>query len=140
VKPINEKEGMLSPALEDYLRKMCELDQAGGVRSAELARALGVSRPSVHDAAEKLKEAGLVEKDDYAPLRLTEAGRSLGLSLVERRRLVDLILEEAERNGAEGAREEACTVEHAMSMETARAIASLVAEASIAVNFVRLDQ
>lgn len=39
-------DGTLSPALEDHLRKMCELGQDGDVKSAEIARELGVSRPS----------------------------------------------------------------------------------------------
>jgi Mn-dependent DtxR family transcriptional regulator len=121
----------LSPSLEDYLRKICELASDGFVRSNAVARELGVSRPSMHDAASRLREAGLLEAGEYSPLEPSKEGMELGATLIERRRLVDLILEEAARNGAADAREEACAIEHAMSIETAHVLASLIAEANV---------
>lgn len=61
-----------------YLLAMHALEKAeSGVRSAELAAALGVSRPSVHNMMNTLQGLGLIDKGSYSSARLTDAGRAL---------------------------------------------------------------
>ena len=48
----------------------------GSVRSADLAAALGVSRPSVHNMMNTLLSLGLIDKGSYSSARLTGEGRA----------------------------------------------------------------
>ena len=46
------------------------------VKSVEIARMLSVSQPGVNKAMNILKKGGLIEKDDYSGITLTEKGRA----------------------------------------------------------------
>ena len=45
-----------------------------GVRSTDLARSIGVTKPSVYTMAKSLCSLGLVEKDRYGAIRFTQDG------------------------------------------------------------------
>ena len=61
-----------------YLLALRELDRDGrGVRCAELAQSLGLSRPSVHNMMDSFAGLGLVNKNAYGVVLLTEEGRLL---------------------------------------------------------------
>lgn len=61
-----------------YLKVLKSLDPlCRGVRSVEVARALSISRSSVHTMMERLSESGLVEKVHYGIVYLTEEGIQL---------------------------------------------------------------
>lgn len=49
----------------------------GGVRSAVIADRIGVSRPSVHKMMESLGKAGLIHKNGYGAVFLTEEGERM---------------------------------------------------------------
>ena len=56
----------LSPSHIRYLLTMQELDRQGkGVRSSDIAAALGLSKPSVHNMMKTFMDFGLVRKDAY---------------------------------------------------------------------------
>ena len=58
-----------------YLLVIDRLSEEGGtVSSVEVARALGVKKPSVARMLETLQEKGLAEKERYGKLALTPAG------------------------------------------------------------------
>lgn len=68
----------LTSANIKYLLVLQELDQDGnGVRCANVAEALGVSRPSVHRMIDTLKGLKLVEKSRYGMVHITALGRFL---------------------------------------------------------------
>ncbi len=58
-----------------YLLAIKELDGANGVRCVDIAEALGVSKPSVHNMMDAFSKMGLVTRDAYSAVSLTEAGR-----------------------------------------------------------------
>lgn len=63
-----------------YLVTMRELDQSGrGVRSVELASALGVSKPSIHNMMDTLIERGLIQKNAYGSAAFTDIGSETAL-------------------------------------------------------------
>ena len=67
---------LLGQSGEDYLETVLELEQLYGVvRSIDIAKKLGVSRPSVNKAINNLKEAGMVTQQSYGDIRLTDLGR-----------------------------------------------------------------
>lgn len=55
------------------------------VASKNIARMLGVTRPSVHKTLDILVGKGLLEKEHYGSARLTPAGEILAKQLEERR-------------------------------------------------------
>ncbi len=115
---MNALEGKLSRTLEDYLRTIRDLaDGDGSVRSVDIAAALGVSRPSVHTALERLARRGLVRHDRYCSVLLTEPGRAVAQEILEKRRLARRLMEEILRRNPEAARDEVCAIEH-LSRET----------------------
>ena len=67
----------LREATVKYLLMLAELDCGNGVRCAAVARALGVTRPSVHAMIEEMRQTGLVEKERYGRIYLTPAGRKI---------------------------------------------------------------
>lgn len=67
----------LTDAQIKYLAVLHDLDAQGkGVRSIEIVRTLGISRPSAHSMIERLAERGLVQKEYYGVVYLTEEGIS----------------------------------------------------------------
>ena len=60
---------------EDYLEAILVLQkQKGMVRSVDMARHMGVSKPSVHRVLAQLEERGLLERTPYGAARLTQIG------------------------------------------------------------------
>ena len=65
----------LSPSHIRYLLTMQELDRQGkGVRSSDIAAALGLSKPSVHNMMKTFMDFGLVRKDAYGAAFFTPQG------------------------------------------------------------------
>ena len=65
----------LSPSHIRYLLAMQELDRQGkGVRSSDIATALGLSKPSVHNMMNTFIDFGLVRKDAYGAAFFTPQG------------------------------------------------------------------
>ena len=77
----------LSPVQEDYLaviyRESCET--GGSARGCKIARESGVTRSTVAMTLRALRDAGYVTYEPYGPIKLTDAGRTVGKTVVERR-------------------------------------------------------
>ena len=71
------KEGQaLTSANIRYLLVIRELDtQQHGVRGSDIAKQLGVTKPSVFAMTRNLLELGLVKKEKYGTIFLTELGQ-----------------------------------------------------------------
>lgn len=116
---MNEK---ISETLEHYLGTIRSLEAPeGSVRSTDIASALGVSRPSVHTAVDRLSRMGLVRHDRYSRVSLTESGRTSAEEILERRRMARRLLEDIPRRSPEIRRAEVCAIEH-LSRETLSAL------------------
>ena len=77
----------LTPVQEDYLaviyRESCET--GGSARGCKIARESGVTRSTVAMTLRALRDAGYVTYEPYGPIKLTDAGRTVGKTVVERR-------------------------------------------------------
>src|SRR5262245_57706904 len=74
---------------EDYVELIADLiDKKGEARVVDLAECLGVSKPTVNGAIQRLQRDGLVSSEPYRSIFLTEKGRSLAASFRERHRIV----------------------------------------------------
>ena len=121
--------GQVSQSGEDYLEAVLVLGQAKRVvRVKDVAGRLGVSQPSVVAALAKLERQGLARHERYGAVELTEAGAEVAASVDERHRLLFSFLHETLGLPAGEASEEACALEHALSVETTARLLRLVEE------------
>lgn len=69
------KTGDLTYAQKKYLFAIYKLSQCGGeVKSADIAKLVGVSKASTAIMTERLVEGGFIEKEYYGKITLTESG------------------------------------------------------------------
>ena len=74
----NRRNPSLHASGEDYLEAVLVLQRKKGmVRSVDVARHMGVSKPSVCHAVSTLKEGGFLTMDGDFFLRLTDVGREV---------------------------------------------------------------
>ena len=105
---------------EDYLEAILVLHKKMGmVRSVDVARHLGVSKPSVCHAVAVLQEGGFLAVDGDHFLHLTEQGRIIAEKIYERHRFFTDRLIEAGVD-PKTAETDACRIEHVISDETFR--------------------
>ena len=102
-------------AREDYLKAILVLyNRLGMVRSVDVSRYLGVSKPSVCRAVATLSEGGFLYMDEDCFLHLTKEGLAIAETTYERhcfftRHLMALGVD------LKTAEEDACRLEHAIS-------------------------
>ena len=109
---------------EDYLEAVLVLQKERGmVRSVDVARHMGVSKPSVCHAVATLKEGGFLTKDEDSFLHLTDVGREVAEKTYEKHCFFTRLLVEA---GVEPktAEQDACRMEHAISDDSFQKIKS----------------
>ena len=103
---------------EDYLEAILVLQKEKGmVRSVDVARHLGVSKPSVCHAVATLKEGGFLSMDEDFFLRLTNVGREVAEQTYEKHCFFTEMLIEAGVD-QETAEADACRMEHAISEDS----------------------
>ena len=113
---------------EDYLEAILVLQkQKGMVRSVDVARHMGVSKPSVCHAVATLKNGGFLTMDDGFFLHLTNIGREVAEQIYEKHRFFTERLIAAGVD-SEIAEADACRIEHVISEESFRRLKA-VAEA-----------
>jgi Mn-dependent DtxR family transcriptional regulator len=115
----NSRSDKLTPANEDYLEAIFELGGwDGAVRSVDLATKLEVSKASVNNAVNNLKQAGLVEQPYYGDITLTKKGAEYASGILERHHVLYHFLLDVLGVQPEVAADEACKMEHAISDDT----------------------
>jgi len=74
---------------EDYVELIADLiDEKGEARLVDLAGRLGVTKPTVNSAIQRLQRDGLVTSEPYRSIFLTEKGRDLAASSRQRHQVV----------------------------------------------------
>ncbi len=114
-----KSEARISPSLEDYLEAVLEL--AGddeGARTTDVAARLGVSKASVNQAMSILVDHGLINREKYGPVYLTEHGRNAAQAVCRRHRAIKSFLISVLGVDESVAEEDACQIEHVVSKET----------------------
>lgn len=108
----------IQESAEDYLESILILgEQKGSVRSIDVARHLGFSKPSVSRAMSLLRENGYVTMDPDGLLTLTESGQAIAGPIYERHRMLTQWLVVLGVSPETAARD-ACRMEHSISDET----------------------
>ncbi len=107
---------------EDYLEAMLMLkEERGYIRSIDVAGKLGVTKPSVSYATKRLRENGYISFDPAGMIVLEPTGLEIAKRMLERHRLLTELLIGLGVS-PETARDDACKIEHDLSVETFDAI------------------
>jgi DtxR family transcriptional regulator, Mn-dependent transcriptional regulator len=108
----------LSEAIQDYLKGIYMLQEAGGRATVTaLARDQGVSPASASAMVKKLAALDLLEHEPYRGARLTDAGRLVALEVIRHHRLLELYLAQTLGLHLDAVHEEADRLEHVISEE-----------------------
>ena len=103
-------------AEEEYLQIIYWLQEAGlPITGANIARAMQVSAPTVHEMIGRLEADGYVTRDADKSLAFTETGREHAAQIVRRHRLIERFLTDVFDIPWDQVHEEAERLEHWMS-------------------------
>lgn len=122
---LNQRDGQLTPAMEDYLEmiyRICLKD--GYTRVGKLSELLHVKPPSASKMIFKLSELGYIKYDRYEIIFLTDKGRKTGEFLLHRHNAVENFLKLI---GITDTLEETELLEHSLNSETVSRLDALLA-------------
>ena len=103
-------------AEEEYLQMMFWLEEAGlPITGANIARAMQLSPPTVHEMIGRLEGDGYVHRADDKSVEFTGKGRSEAEAITRRHRLIERFLNDVLGIPWDEVHEEAERLEHAMS-------------------------
>jgi DtxR family Mn-dependent transcriptional regulator len=103
-------------AEEEYLQIMFWLEEAGlPINGANIARAMQLSPPTVHEMIGRLEGDGYIERADDKSLNFTDKGRREAEAISRRHRLIERFLTDVLGIPWDEVHEEAERLEHAMS-------------------------
>ncbi|NHN58094.1 MULTISPECIES: metal-dependent transcriptional regulator [Halorussus] len=124
---------MLSDVMEDYLKSIYALqkEDGGPVSTSAIADYLDVTSPTVTSMVEKLEDRGLVEREKYKGVELTEEGETVALEVVRHHRLLESYLTEHLDYAWSEVHEEADTLEHHISEEFEQRVAEALGDPEV---------
>ena len=103
-------------AEEEYLQTMFWLEEAGlPINGANIARAMQLSPPTVHEMIGRLERDGYVTRAGDKTLSFSDEGRQHAQAIVRRHRLIERFLTDVLGIPWDEVHEEAERLEHAMS-------------------------
>ena len=120
----------IQKSAEDSLEAMLILyEEKGYIRSIDIAKHLGVTKPSDSYAVKRLRESGYINMNANGPITLAPAGYKIARRIYERHKALTAFLVKLGVS-QEQAEEDACKIEHDISHETYVAICDFVNEGS----------
>ncbi len=119
---------MISDSMQDYLKTIYKLSQAGEVTTSAVAEQMDVSAASATNMIKKMAELKLAHHTPYQGVALTPAGRKIALEVIRHHRLLELYLTEALGYSWDQVDHEADELEHHISEEFEDKIAATLGE------------
>ena len=117
-------------AEEEYLERLFWLYEAGlPMTGANLARAMQLSAPTVHEMLGRLERDGYITRDSGRTIAFTEEGRENAGRLVSRHRMIERFLTDVVGVPWDDVHEEAEHLEHAMTPRFEAYVRSTVGDA-----------
>jgi len=108
----------LSASLEDYLEAIFNIaGESKAARSKDIAKLLGVSKPSVTGALQVLKKKGLANYTPYDCVTLTRPGRAAAAEVVRKHNILKSFLVKVLGVEKDIAHKTACKAEHALGQD-----------------------
>ena len=118
----DNQEAFYTESQEDFVEALLMLEEKGEpLETTRVAKLLNISKPAVHQMGHILIDRGLITREDYGDMYLTDAGRELAKRVLNRHRVIHtyLISLGVDEKTAE---EDCCRIEHIISEETFQAI------------------
>lgn len=110
-------------SVEMYLEAILELEAKNSVvRSVDVARFLGVTKPSVNRAMTNLKNEGYIHQEPYGDITFTDKGRRKAAHIHELHHVITDFLVSSLDIDPELAEADACRIEHIISPEVVQAM------------------
>ncbi|WP_394741706.1 metal-dependent transcriptional regulator [Natronococcus roseus] len=124
---------MLSDVMEDYLKAIYQLQQGTDdrIKTSAIAEELDVTSPTVTSMLEKLEERGLVDREKYRGVTLSEEGETVALEVVRHHRLLESYLTEHLDYDWSEVHEEADRLEHHISEDFEARVAAALDEPTV---------
>ena len=117
-------------AEEEYLQSLFWLKEAGLLMSAaNLARAMQLSAPTVHEMVGRLERDGYIERDKDKTIKFTSDGMGHAERIVSRHRLIERFLTDILKVPWDEVHEQAESLEHGMSPALEERIRAAVGDA-----------
>ncbi len=114
---------------EMYLETVYVLERDHGhAHGVEIAKHLGVSKPSVTKAMNHLSELGLINKESYGSITLTKKGKTVSAKIYKRHQLITRYLEKSLGLDPNEAADNACKMEHIVSDRMLEAIVDYLSD------------
>jgi len=120
---------MLSDVMEDYLKTIYYLqdeDEEERIRTSDIADHLDVTSPTVTSMLEKLEDRGLIDREKYKGVRLTDEGETVALEVLRHHRLLEAYLTEHLDYDWSEVHDEADRLEHHISEKFERRLADIL--------------
>lgn len=115
---------------ENYLETILVLkERIGVVRSIDIARELGFSKPSVSRAVKLLKDGDYIIIEENGYIELTKEGKKEAEAIYERHQTLTDFLMKTTNVAKEIAEEDACKIEHVISERTFEGIKTFMKKA-----------
>jgi DtxR family Mn-dependent transcriptional regulator len=116
---------MLSAVMEDYIKAIYIIQEDTGERvgTSTLADYLDVTSPTVSSMLKKLEDRGLVDREEYRGVTLTDEGEVVALEILRHHRLLESFLTEHLDYDWADVHEEADRLEHHVSEQLTERIA-----------------
>ena len=109
-------EPQVTAAEQEYLESLFWLYEAGlPMSGANLARAMRLSAPTVHEMLGRLERDGYIERTDGRKIEFTESGREQAQVIVGRHRMIERFLTDVVGVPWDDVHEEAEKLEYAMT-------------------------
>jgi DtxR family Mn-dependent transcriptional regulator len=119
-----------TPAEEEYLESLFWLYEAGlPMTGANLARAMQLSAPTVHEMLGRLERDGYISRTADRTISFTEDGRQHAERIVSRHRMIERFLTDVVGVPWDDVHEEAEHLEHAMTPRFETYVRSMVGQA-----------
>lgn len=110
-------------AMQNYLELIYELSLDGQkARVSDIAKHLGVSKPSVNNAVVVLAKDGYVIYEKYADIKLTPKGKETAKFICSKHQTIKQLFIEVLNIDEEIADKDACVIEHVISNESIKAM------------------
>jgi DtxR family Mn-dependent transcriptional regulator len=118
-------------AEEEYLQTIFWLMEAGlPITGANIARAMQLSPPTVHEMIKRLERDGYVTRSADKILQLTDSGRAEAEQITRRHRMIERFLTDVLNIPWDEVHEEAERLEHAMSPVLEKQMRAAIGEAT----------
>ena len=116
--PKEDSDLRITAATENYMEAILVLQRQNGmVRSVDIAKYMGFSKPTISQYMKQYARQGLVTIAANGAIELTDEGRAIAEPILDRHMVISRIFM-ALGVSEEVAKEDACKVEHDLSDET----------------------